>query len=165
AFRSVREGEGVISRSVREQHAIVAGGLRCQNVTENDVREFMREHSREAGLVGKDVNQTTADDDGVAHAERFQRCGKQHTRANRAGQINVVGNFKVVDDSLKNVVDVALKSEQARRGQALDNVVFRLLLPYTLGLQRRSILRRGAAVLHGVDSDVGQLVVLATLLQ
>ena len=57
------------------------------------------------------------------------------------GRVDVVGDLKIVDYGLENVVDVAFGREQARAGQPLDDVVFRLLLPYALGLQRRSILR------------------------
>src|SRR6267154_2559240 len=57
------------------------------------------------------------------------------------GQIDVVGNFQIVHDGLENAVNVALGREQARVGEALDDVVFRLLLPNPLSLQGRGILR------------------------
>ena len=135
------ESQVVVGGVVGEQHAVVEGVLAAQVVAEHDVRQFMREHSGQAGLVGKNVDQAAADDDSVAHAEGFERRGEQHARANRTRQIDVVRDFEIVDHGLENFVDIAFGREQAGARKALDDVVFRLLLPFALGLQRRSILR------------------------
>src|SRR5262250_504516 len=56
---NVLESEVLIGRVVREQHAVVKRELRPQIVPENNVREFMREDGCEAGLIRKDVDQST----------------------------------------------------------------------------------------------------------
>src|SRR5271168_5167553 len=125
----------------------------------------MREHSREAGLIGEHVDQSPADYDGVTHAEGFERRREQHACAHRTGQVDVVSDFQIVNDGLKNVVDVAFGREQAGAGEALDDVVFRLLLPFALSLQRRSVLRGGGFIFHAVDANLREFVVLVALLE
>src|ERR1700733_1697722 len=120
---NVTESKVVVGGFVREEHAIVEGKLAAQVMAKDDVRQFVRKHHREAGLVRKRVNQSAADDDGVAHAKGFERRSEHHTRANRAGQLNVVGDFQVADDRHQNLVNVAIRSEQAGILQAGDNVV------------------------------------------
>ena len=63
------------------------------------------------------------------------------------------------------MIDVALRRQQSSAGKSLDHVVFRLLLPLPLSLQRRSILRRRAFIFHTIDADVRQLVGFVILLQ
>ena len=159
------EAQVVVGGIVGEEHAIIEGILAAQVVAKHNVREFVREHSREAGLVGKHVDQSPADDDGVADTESFERRREQHAGAHRTRQVDVVGHLEVVDHSLKNVIHIALGRNQARAREAFDNVIFRLLLPDALGLQWRSILSGGAFVLDAVHANLREFVVLASLLQ
>ena len=57
--------------------------------------------------------------------------------ANRARQVNVVGDFNVVDHGLKDLVHLTCRREQPGLLQTLHYVVFSLLLPLALGFQRR----------------------------
>ena len=50
------ESQIVVSALVREQHAVVERILAAQVVAQHNVRQFMGEHSRKAGLIGKHVN-------------------------------------------------------------------------------------------------------------
>src|SRR6202521_3056385 len=52
-FRVVAEAEVIVSRFIGEQHAVVEGELASQVVSQNNVRQFVREHHRQAGFVGK----------------------------------------------------------------------------------------------------------------
>ncbi len=114
---------------------------------------------------GSTSTNPAADHDGIAHAEGFKRRGEQHASAYRTRQVDVVGDLQIVDHGLKNVVDVAFRRKQSRAGEALDDVIFRLLLPLPLSLQRRSILRRGAFILHAVHTNLREFVVLVAFLQ
>src|SRR5215467_8622825 len=81
-FRNVLEAKVLVRAFIRKQHTIVEGVLGTEVVSEHDVREFVRKHCSEAGLVGKDVHQAAADHNGIAHAERFQRSREQDACAN-----------------------------------------------------------------------------------
>ncbi len=105
------EAEVLISGFIGEEHAVVEGILAAQVVAEHDVRQFMRKRHCQAGLIRQDVHQPAADHDGIAHAEGLKRRGQQHARPDRARQVDVVGDFNVVDDSLQNLVDVAVWSQ------------------------------------------------------
>ena len=133
-FRNVLESKVLISGAIVEQHAVVEGKLAAQVVAQHDVRELMSENRGEAGLVGKHVHQPAADHDGVAHAESFQRSSEQDACAHRPWQVNIVGDLQIVHHGLKNPIHFACGGEQASAGQAIDDVVFRLLLPYPLRL-------------------------------
>ncbi len=110
--------------------------------------------SGQAGFVGQDVDQAAADDDRVADAEGFQRRRDQHAGADRTRQFDVVGDLQVVDNGLEDFVEFAFGSEQSGAFQAFENVVFRLLLPFALRGQRRSILRGGRIVFHAVHANL-----------
>src|SRR5258708_23015876 len=97
----------------------------------------MGEDSCQAGLIGKYVDQSPADNDGVAHAKGFKWRGEQHASTYWTRQIDIIGDFQIVHDSLENVIDVAFGREQSSAGEALDNVVFGLLLPLPLSLLAR----------------------------
>src|ERR1022692_288612 len=125
----------------------------------------MREHSRQASLIREHVDQSPADHDSVTHAKCFQWRGEQHASAHGTREVEVVGYRDVVDHGLENTVYVALGRKQSGGGEALDDIVFRLLLPLALGLERRRILGGGAFIIHAVHADLGEFVVLATLLE
>src|SRR5579871_541314 len=127
------------------------------------MRQFMRENGGQAGLVGKNVNQPTADHDRVTDAESFEGRGQEHAGAYWPRKIDVVGDLQIVYNGLENMVDVALGRKQSSEGKPLNDVIFRLLLPYALRLQRRRVLRCSAVVLHAVDTNLREFVVLATL--
>ena len=159
------EAEVLIGAFVRKQHAVVECVLAAQVMSQDNVRQLMRQHCRQAGFVGQHIDHAPADHNRVAHAERFQRRRKQNTRADRPRQLDIVGDLQVVDDRLKNFVEFAIGRQQSGALQALENVVFCLLLPFALRGQRRRILRGGRIVLHAIHPDVCQLVVRGTHLQ
>ena len=105
------ESQVLISGVIAEQHAVVECKLATQIVAEHDVRQFMRQHSGQAGFVRKHVDQPAADHDGVADAESFQRGSEQHARAYRPWQVNVVGDFQVVHHGLENPIHVACRRQ------------------------------------------------------
>src|SRR5271154_642649 len=63
--------------------------------------------------------------------------------------ISIVGDFDVVHDRGQNLVHFARRRNQARTLQALENVIFRLVLPLPLRLNRRGILVRRRLILNG----------------
>ena len=50
--------------------------------------------------------------------------------------VQIVGDFDVVDDSFENLVDISRRREQAYTLQAVENVDFRLMLLFALGFDR-----------------------------
>src|SRR5947207_7236470 len=99
-FRIVTETEILVRGFIREKHAVIKGKLAAEIMAEDDMRQLMRKNGRQAGFIGKGINQSTADDDRIAYAERFKRIGDQHARTNRTRQVDIVGDLNVVDDSL-----------------------------------------------------------------
>ena len=100
------------------------------------MREFVGKRHRQAGLIRKHVNKSTAYDDGVTHAEGLQRRSEQDAGTHGPRQIEVIGNFQVVDHGLQNLVNIPFRRQQSGALQAFDYIVFRLLLPLALSLQR-----------------------------
>src|SRR2546423_2091605 len=72
-FRNVAESKVLVGAFVREQHAVVEGILRTEIVSQNDVSQFVREYRGKASLIWKHIHQSTADHNGITHAERLQR--------------------------------------------------------------------------------------------
>ena len=68
-------------------------------------------HDPFGGAAEQDVDQATAENNRVAHAEGFERRSQQHAAANRARQIDIVRDHHVVDHGLQNLVDFAFRSE------------------------------------------------------
>ncbi len=72
-FGNVFEPKVLVSRLVREQHAVVERVLTAQVMSQNDVRQFVREHHGQTALIGEHVDQPAAYYDRVTDAESFQR--------------------------------------------------------------------------------------------
>ena len=70
------------------------------------------------------------------------------------GRSMLLVTSRLLTTVMQNLVDFAIGSQQAGVLQTLDHVVFRLLLPFALGLQRRSVLRGGAFVLHAESTRI-----------
>ncbi len=74
--------------------------------------EFVRQHGRQAGLIGQHVNQSAAQDDGVAKGEGFQRRGRHDAAMHFRIDVQVVGDFEVVDHRLQNLVHFPARRDQ-----------------------------------------------------
>ena len=96
---------------------------------------------RQAGFVGQHVNQAAAHDDGVADGKRFERRGHQHAAADFGFDVQIVGDFQIVDHRREHFVDFALRRQQPKPLHAVDDVVFGLAVPGALRLQRREVVR------------------------
>src|SRR6266849_1971893 len=153
-FRNVLEAEVLIGTLIGEEHTVVESVLAAEVVSENDVRQFVREYSGQAGFVRQNVDHAPADHNGVAHAESLEWGSDQHAGANRARQFDIVGDLQIVDDGLQDFVQFAFRRHQSGALQTFENVVFGLLLPFTLRSERRSILRGGRIVFHAVHTNI-----------
>jgi len=109
-------------------------------MAQNDVGQFVRKHHGQGRFIRQNVDQAAADDNRVAHAESLQRRSQHHPRANWTGQIDIVGDCEIIDYRQQDLVHFARRSQQAGVLQTFNHVIFRLLLPLALRLQRGSIL-------------------------
>ena len=151
------EGFLVVDQQLIEES--IAG---IETVAENDVAEFVCDHGCQAGLIRQHVDQPAAEDDGVTDGEGLQRGGHHHAAAYFRVNINVVGDLQVVDHRLQDLVDFAARRHQADALQAIDNVIFRLAVPGTLGLNGGKVIGRLGIVLHrGLHQDLAQFLFLA----
>lgn len=133
-FGNVAESEVLVRALIGEQHPVVERVLRSQVMTQYNVGEFVTEHGCQTGLIGKHIDEPAADHNGISHTECFQRGSEQNACPYRARQVDVIGDFEIVDDRLQNAIHVAFRSEQSSIGEPLHHVVFRLLLPGPFGL-------------------------------
>src|SRR4029077_4182341 len=60
---------------------------------------------------------------------------------------------------------IAVRRQQSGALQSFEHVVFRLLLPFALGRQRRSILGAWRLVFYAVHTDLGKFLVRRSRLQ
>src|SRR3989304_2435090 len=60
--------------------------------------ELVGNHHGQAGFVGENVDQAAAENDGAAEGEGFQGGGEHDAAANPALDVEVIGDFEVVDD-------------------------------------------------------------------
>ena len=138
------------------QQLIKESVRRIQTMAQNDVAKLVSDHSGETGLVRKNVDQTAAKHDGVTDSEGFESRSHHYTAANIGIDVQIVGDFQVVDDGLANFVDFAFGSDKADALQAVDNVVFRLAIPGTLGLHGSKVVGVLGVILHrSFDQDFG----------
>src|ERR1700722_9948635 len=84
---------------------VIEAPLIGRGLGDDDVGKFLSQHGGQAGFIGKNVEQPAAENDGVAYGKRFERAGEQNAAMNFGLDIEVVGNFQVVDDGLKDLVD------------------------------------------------------------
>ncbi len=131
--------------------------------------QFLRQHRGQAGFVRQHVEQAAAQDDGVADGEGFERAGQQNAAVNFRLDVEVVGDFQVVDDRLENLVHFSRGREQAGALQAVENVDFGLVLPFAFGFDGRTILLLvRSLVLDRVgrfDRQFAELLLVADVLQ
>ena len=109
-------------------------------MTQCDVAEFVSQSHRQGSLIGKNVQQATADHDGVADSEGFQRRSQQNAAADVRNNLKIVGDDQVVDHGLQNLVDVAQGREQANFLKMVERVVLRRPLPHALRFDRTGFL-------------------------
>ena len=57
---------------VVEEHPVGKRVLRVQSMVKRNVRQFVRQNSRETCFIWKDIDEYAADDDRVADGKRFQ---------------------------------------------------------------------------------------------
>src|SRR4030088_3474059 len=118
--------------------------------------KLVSNHCGETGLIGQHVDQATAKHNGVAHSEGFEGGGHHDPAANVGIDVQIIGDFQVVDDGFANLVDFALGSTEPDALQAVDDVVFRLAVPGTLSLHGGKVVGVLGFILHGsFDQDLG----------
>src|ERR1700733_15469218 len=100
----VRHVDALKGGLVREQKTIVEGVTRVDVMTQNNVCQLEGQHCGQICFRRKHVDQTLAQDDRVAHCQRFERCGEQHTAVNRVADLDVVADDDVVGNLLQNLV-------------------------------------------------------------
>ncbi len=130
-----------------EEQTIAEGVLGVQTMVEDDVRNLEGKDGFEVAhllraVAGKNaggVDQALGEDDGVADGERLERLGQQGAYADRSAGLNVVVDEDVVGESLERLVEVRRRVQQAGLEEALDDVVFGLLLPLALRAERADI--------------------------
>ena len=149
-FGTVFEGEVAQRFDGGNVGHVVEAPLIGGRLRDDDVREFLREHRGQAGFVGEHVEKAAAQHDGVADGEHFESSRGQHTAVDFRLNVEIVGDFDVVDDGFENLVDISRRREQAYALQAVENVDLRLVLPFALGFDRRTILRLRYLILNGV---------------
>ena len=144
---------------------LIRGRLRDDNIG-----QFLREHGGKAGFVRQHVEQAAAD---------ARSCGRWRTDSsvpvnknaavNFRLDVNVVGDFNVVDDGLQNLVHFPWRREQSHTLQAVQHVDFRLVLPFAFRFDRRTILLwcRGLILNRGgrFDRQLAELFFVADVLQ
>ena len=95
----------------------------------------------------------------MADRERLERCGEEHSHAGFGLNVQIVGDLKIVDDGVENLIDAARAGNQAGAFEAVENVVFRLALPGAETFDRRRIGNLRALVLNvsRLNRKVGEL--------
>ncbi len=101
----------------------------------------MGQNGGQRSFVGQHVQHAAADEDGVSHGEALDRRGQQDAAADFGLNVDVIGDFQVIDDRVEDAVDFTGSGQQAAALQALDDVVFGLTLPGALGRHGRQVLR------------------------
>ena len=99
----------------------------------------MRKDGGEAGLVGEDVHQAAAQNDGMADGEGLESGDHQHAATNFRLDIEIVGDFEIVDDGRKDLFHVSRGRHQAQALHAVHDIVFGLTVPGALGLKRGEV--------------------------
>src|ERR1700730_12978065 len=140
---------------LNDQQLVEEGRGRIETVAENDMAKLVSDHGGETGLVGKHVDQATAEHNREAHGEGLKSRSHHDPAANVGIDVQIVSDFQVVDDRFANLVDFAFGGDEADALQAVDYVVFRLTVPGTLGLHGRKVVGVLGVILHGsFDQDL-----------
>ena len=88
----------------------------------HNVRQFVCEHCRQRGLVGKRIDQSPAHDDGVADRKAFQWSRQQDAATHFGLNRKVVRDNEVVDNSVENLAQWGFRRNEAGLLQPLDGL-------------------------------------------
>lgn len=138
------------------------GILLVNSVTQYDVAHFVRNDRRQCSFIRKCIQEPTAYYDGTTNGEAFHWLSQQNATADLRHDLEIVGNFQVLNHRIKHLVDLALRRQQGRPLHPIKDVVFRLAFPSTLGLDGRHILLGIALILNLVGrfhNNIGKLTV------
>ena len=72
----------------------------------------------------------------MTHGEGFECGHHEHAAAHFRRDVQIIGDLQVVDDSLEHFIHFAVRSQQTLALEAVGDVVFRLMAPGALRLQR-----------------------------
>ena len=134
---------------VGEQQAVVEGVAGVDVVAHGDMRQLHGDHGGNRFLAGQAVDESLADQNGVAHGGGFHGVGEQNAAMDLVGKGQIIGHYQVDHDLAQNLVLVAARVKgrhQAGFHQAVDHVVLGLGNPHARSLQRTHILRVVALV-------------------
>src|SRR5437588_640568 len=135
---------------------------------QNYMAQFVRQNQRQRSFVWKNIEQTTADDNGVSDRERLQGRGQQNAAMEVALQVDVVGDQQIVHHRGHDLIHFAWGCQQPDFLQAFDGILFCLLLPHALCDHGRGIGSGIALVFYRlgrVDQNLGELLIFAQPLQ
>ena len=93
------EVEALQNFGIAQHGLVVERELRLGAMPQRDVGEFVRQHQRQAGFVGQNVDEPAADHDGVADRKRLQGRRQQHAAVRL--DIQVRRHDQVVDDGVE----------------------------------------------------------------
>ena len=99
----------------------------------------MGDDGRQTGLIGQNVDQAAAQDDGVAQREGLERRSQQHAAADFRLNVEVVGDFEIVHHGFEHFVHIAAGRQQADALEAIRDVAFGLAVPGALRLNRGQV--------------------------
>src|SRR5215472_2168659 len=75
----------------------------------------------------------------MTHAKRLESSGQQNSAAYPRLDVEVIGDFQVVDDRLQNLIDFSRRCYQTLPLQAVSDIDFTHTIPRTLRLNGRVI--------------------------
>src|SRR5277367_6443433 len=87
------------------------------------VGNFKCKQRGERLFVGDDVNQASAQDDGVLHRKHFEIAGHQDAAVQLDAAVDVVGDHDVVHDCVEKLLDFALWRHEADTFENIENIV------------------------------------------
>ena len=122
--------------------------LRIHAMSQHDVTKLVRQYCREARLVRKHVNQSSAKHNRVAYGERLKRRRHQHAAAYFWLDVQIIRRLQVVHHRLQYLIYFSSRRQQALPLQAVRDVVFGPSVPRTLCLDRRVIAVGLRLILH-----------------
>ncbi len=89
----------------------------------------------------------------------------KHAAVNFRLDIEIVGDFEVVDDRLENLVNFSRRRQQTGSLQAVEHVDFGLMLPFALGFDRGAVFLFCARLIlngiGGLDGEFAELFLVA----
>src|SRR6185437_645501 len=124
---------------------------------DNKVSKFLGKHCSQAGFVGKNVDEAATEHDSVADCKRLQRAGQEHATMDFRLDVEIVGYLNIIHDGFEDLINRCRRRQQSDALQAIQNVQFRLMLPFPFSLDWRAVLIRGRLILNGIGRLDGEL--------